>query len=36
MKKLPAPKNPTIPVQQLPTVINQAVSRLRGMIRAGD
>jgi len=36
MKKLPAPTNPTIPVQQLPTVINQAVSRLRGMIMAGD
>jgi DNA-binding GntR family transcriptional regulator len=36
MKKLPAPSNPTIPARQLPTVINQAVSRLRGMIMAGD
>ena len=35
-KKLAAPTNPTTPAPQLPTVINQAVSRLRAMIMAGD
>ena len=36
MKKLPATTNPATPVPQLSTVINQAVSRLRGMIMGGE
>jgi len=36
MKKLPATVNPATPAPQLPTVINQAVARLRAMIMAGD
>src|SRR5579864_374051 len=36
MKKLPGTFNPATPAPQLPTVINQAVARLRAMIMAGD
>ena len=36
MKKLPATTNPATPKAHLPTVITQAVARLRAMIMAGD
>src|SRR5476651_2471481 len=36
MKKLPATTNPATPTPQLPTVIDQAVARLRALVMGGN